>query len=378
MTPMKNALALAALLLAPLAGAGEVKVNVSSKKDGITLSRDIRVDRDKLSHEDVTVAKGETVSGDIVTTGDVQVHGTVEGSVVSFGGDAEVSGLVHGDVVLLGGEAAVSGQVTGALVSMGGDVKLSGRVVGDVASMGGDVEMGKGSSVGRDVALMGGQLKKEGDAKIGGSVTQLNWRMMKSLMPLVAAKTSALAKAPEKRSAEISAAMRMMSAVFYVAFTLAVGLVLMLLAVFLPKEIGTMGAAIRDDFWTSAGVGTLIAVLLLPGLLLLVISILGIPLIPLALLLLALAAVMGLAAFSSFLTERACQSLGRAVPALPVAVILGYVLLKILPIVGKLAELAGASGAGTVLSLSGLMLSAVGAVAGLGAAWNTRLGRRAA
>lgn len=72
--------------------------------------------------KDVTVEKGDTVSGDVVCIGgDVYVKGTVKGSAVSIGGDVFVSstGVIEKDATSIGGDvkkepgAIVRGQTQG-------------------------------------------------------------------------------------------------------------------------------------------------------------------------------------------------------------------------------------------------------------------------
>jgi hypothetical protein len=83
--------------------------------------------------------------GDRVTFGaDVTVHaGEVVNDVVTMGGDAEIFGEVRGDVVTMGGDVAVSdeGMVRGEAITMGGDVEIdeSAAVLGGVHTFGGEI-----------------------------------------------------------------------------------------------------------------------------------------------------------------------------------------------------------------------------------------------
>jgi hypothetical protein len=54
---------------------------------------------------DVSVPRGETVSGIVVVSGDVRVAGHVDGDVVLVSGDALVSGRIDGSLVTIGGRA---------------------------------------------------------------------------------------------------------------------------------------------------------------------------------------------------------------------------------------------------------------------------------
>ena len=110
-----------------------------------------------------------------------------------------------------------------------------------------------------------------------------------------------------------------------------------------------------------------------PGLLMMLVSILGIPLLPFALMLYAAAAaVIGLCGFSVVLQARFFEGIKKAGPvSLPAKVATGYALVAGLMFFGKVIPLIGG-----VLALIGFMLLALGTVLGLGAAWMTRMGNQ--
>lgn len=385
----------AALLLALAAPPALAKIKVTDSTGGgfnITGKSDVRVDADKMRHDDVTVAKGETLKGDLVTSGAIRVEGTVEGNAVSFGGKVDVPGEVRGDVVAMGGDVDLGGSSKGDLAAIGGSVRVSGKVGGDVAAIGGDVALDKGAAVDGDVSVVGGRLSKEEGVTIKGSVSQVGLGALKSLLPALTRGSLKLALASggsrhgafrwghdsdrESRHEDDdvpSAGGRLLRAGVFLLFVLGLGLVLALGALFLPQELQAVAAAARSDFWRCAGIGTLMVVLFLPGLLALTISILGIPLVPLAVLAWCAAALFGVGAFSLLIAERAAQSLNKPLPAAPLAVAAGWLILETLPLVGKLIG----GFLGGALSFAGFLLLSGGLVAGLGAVWITRMGRKA-
>lgn len=383
-----RAAASAVLLFGLAAAPALAKIEVADKPGGgITVSgkNEVSLDPDKMRHDDVTVAEGETVKGDVVTSGSIRVAGTVEGNCVSFGGKVDVPGEVRGDVVSLGGNVDLDGTTRGDLAAIGGSVRVSGKVRGDVAAIGGDVTLGKGAAVDGDVSVVGGRLSKDEGAAIKGSVSQVGLGALRSLVPALTHGGLRLALASgaggygsrwrrERDEEEPSTGGRLLKAAAFLVFVAGLGLVLCLAAVFVPQETLAVAAAIRQDFWRSAGVGTLMVILFLPGLVLLAVSILGIPLIPLAIVAWCAASLFGVAAFSRVLAERAAESLQKPLPAAPLAVGLGWLILETLPLVGKLI---GGFIGGTFV-FAGFLLMTCGLVAGLGAVWNTRLGRKAA
>ncbi|MFW5920890.1 MAG: hypothetical protein ACOCUS_03545, partial [Polyangiales bacterium] len=93
-------------------------------------------------------------------------------SRTTFGEDAVVGpDEVVQDVVTMGGDARIEGEVLGDLVTMGGDADVrGGRIDGDVVTMGGDADLVDGQ-VGGDVVTMGGRLDRDGGVVHGEAVT---------------------------------------------------------------------------------------------------------------------------------------------------------------------------------------------------------------
>jgi hypothetical protein len=337
---------------------------------------DVKINLENVEHGKIRVAKRETRNQDVVTSGPIFVEGTLNGDCVSLGGPIDIHGEVLGDIVSLGGPITITGTVKGGVASMGGPIKVSGIVKGDVSSLGGGVTLTDHATVLGDVALIGGKLNKSDTAVLKGKLTHLDWSMMKRFAPLLAryGKGRDIPETLEK----VSVAYRVIRYAAFLAFTAGIGLMVILLTVFLPKQIETVAEAIKQDFWKSVGIGALILMLIFPGLLLMLVSVLGIPLVPMAILLICAAVLMSLAAFSLILTERLYGSLKKPSPTTLVGVGIGYVLLTSLLIIGKLMKVAGSIGSlfGGIFILANMMVLCCAVVVGLGAIWTTRMGSR--
>ena len=335
------------------------------------------VDADHMRHDNVSVAKGETVSDDVVTSGNITVAGVVKGDCVSMGGNITAPGEINGDVVAMGGNTILSGVARGGLTAVGGSVTLTGRVDGDLSAVGGDVKLGKGAVISGDVSVVGGHLEKEGGAVVKGSISEVGLGALKKIIPsltrggLKLALASGMHEVDDQAEASEHSSL-WLKVIAFVSFIAGIGFLLGVVGFFLPNEIKTIASAIHQDFWRSLGVGTLAVVLILPSFLLLTVSILGIPLIPLAVLGWCVAALMAVAGFGYMVAERTAQWLDKTTPAAPLASASGWFAIKGLSLAGIL--LGGFVG-GTLL-LTGWLLLTCGMVAGLGAVWNTRMGRR--
>jgi cytoskeletal protein CcmA (bactofilin family) len=336
----------------------------------------IRVDSDEVRTGDVRVAKGETARDDIVATGAITVDGVVAGDCVALGGPLTVNGEVRGDAATLGGPVTVAGSVDGSVSAAGGTVAIDGKVSGDVASMGGAVTLGPASMVEGDISILGGRLSKAEGAVVKGKVTDVDMSVLKTLGPLARQMGRRVRHLEFEHPEPPKPLRRALGFAAFLCFVLGVGMMVLLLTVFLPKQVEAVACAIRSDFWRSAAVGALILMLIIPALLLMAVSILGIPLIPLALLLMVAAKLMAMAAFSLVLSQRFFASMNKPMPMTVLAVAAGYGLLTVLMVAGRLVGIAGGLGGllGGLFSLANLILLCCGVVVGLGAAWTTRMG----
>lgn len=335
----------------------------------LSLSQAAQARRDNVSHVDAYVAKGQTTSGDIVTDKSITVDGVLGGDAVSVGGGSvTVNGEVAGDLVAIGGAVNVPGLVRGDLASIGGPVKITGKVGRDVTSVGGNVELSGTGEIDGGVSVMGGTFIKGEKAFHKGELHNFDVRAIRNVLPRV---LRAGRFAADKENAPWLIGGLIGLGLLFMLSMLATGAILLLLpAVFFPKHVENAAAAITGDMWRATGIGVAMVVGFFPGLLLLVVSILGIPLVPFALMLYAAAAIIGLSGFSVVLQGRFFEGIKKAGPvSLPGKVAAGYALMAGLMLFGKAIPLVGG-----VLSLLGFMLLSFGTVLGLGAALMTRLG----
>jgi hypothetical protein len=79
-----------------------------------------------------------------------------------------------GDVVAIGGGITVEGEVNGDAVSVGGSEDITGLVSGNAVSVGGSVRLGPNAKVMGDVVSVGGSVEREPGAEILGQVTEVS------------------------------------------------------------------------------------------------------------------------------------------------------------------------------------------------------------
>ena len=105
---------------------------------------------------------GEAEQGQVVFGGTFTLESgeVLDGDLLIFGGSVELeqSSSVNGDVLLFGGNAEINGEITGSLALLGGNADLGPTAViaGDVAALGGNVDRAEGAIVGGDLVSSDG------------------------------------------------------------------------------------------------------------------------------------------------------------------------------------------------------------------------------
>jgi hypothetical protein len=82
------------------------------------------------------------------------------------------------DRVVFGGGGITVGEgevVRGNAVAIGGPLRVFGEVRGDAVSIGGNIELGPRAVVSRNVVVVGGVLSRDPAAEIGGEVQEIGW-----------------------------------------------------------------------------------------------------------------------------------------------------------------------------------------------------------
>jgi cytoskeletal protein CcmA (bactofilin family) len=117
---------------------------------------------DKDSHR-VILPAGEVHEGWYFAGGDrVYIEGTVNGDVYAAGGMVDISGTINGDLIIAGGQVNIGGTVSDDIRAAGGSVELSGKVGKDVTVAGGTVTMHRGADVTGNLLGAGGSIHLAG------------------------------------------------------------------------------------------------------------------------------------------------------------------------------------------------------------------------
>lgn len=111
----------------------------------------------------VYIPKDQTIEGNLYRVGEsVEVHGDVNGDVIVAGGSIKITGAVSGDVIAAGGRIQISGPVQGDLRLAGGEIFIDSVVGKNATIAGGNVSFSKLSAVGWEALVFAGLLDMQG------------------------------------------------------------------------------------------------------------------------------------------------------------------------------------------------------------------------
>lgn len=103
------------------------------------------------------------VGGDRLAAGmDVSFADSVAGDAMAAGASVSAEGPVRGDLLAAGGRVTTSGPVGGSVRAAGGEVAVDGTVERNVTAAGGSVRIGPGGVVGGNAYLSGGEVVVDG------------------------------------------------------------------------------------------------------------------------------------------------------------------------------------------------------------------------
>lgn len=219
---------------------------------------------------EVIAAGGTVVVDDIVTSriiaagGNVLVGGTVTRSVIAAGGDVDVKNgtQIGGDAILAGGNIAIDGAVTGDLVAAGGTITVGGTVGGDAQLRGKKIIFRPGAVVtGKLTYSSDDALEMPQNVTIGGGINRDEQNARRSFA-----------------FGDLGVGAFMASLVAALLFGLvALSIFAAIVLALFGGQIDRASAALSDEPLQSLGVGILLTMVFPVTIVILLITIIGIP-----------------------------------------------------------------------------------------------------
>ncbi|MCX6551643.1 MAG: hypothetical protein NTY02_11690, partial [Acidobacteria bacterium] len=282
---------------------------------------------------------------------------------VRFGGDVTIPAdeAVNNDVVVILGSAHIEGRVDGEVVAVGGSVYLGPKaeVKGSVTSVGGGIERAAGSRVGGEITEV-----RVSAPTFGPVVRVRPWRDWTWFAN------------PFGATADLVGTLVRMGLI---------GLFAALLVAMVPGPVRRVADRVTTEPWRAGLVGLAAQILFVPLLVLtvviLAVSIIGIPLlllVPFALVAVLIAFLLGFAGTGCALGQLIARRASGNAQGLLASLVVGLAIIWALPAIARFAGLAGlpAQLALSVVLLVGFLIEYLAWTVGLGAVILSRYGRR--
>ncbi len=251
----------------------------------------------------VGLGVSEVVNKDYFAAGkNVSMDGTVNGDAYLAGGDVTLNGTVNGDLLIAGGNLNINGTVTGNIRGAGGNININGKIGKNVSLAGGSIHLSPNANVSGNLTVAGGNINSSGllkgninavvgqlnlasSAKVNGDVTYLS-KNKANIAPEASISGTVTQNIPPKRISQnyprMSPGMGQATTGLFTAFkifgffsALVVGFILIRI---LPQFTNRVSETIRIHWLLAFGIG-LLALVITPFLiLLLLVTVIGIPL----------------------------------------------------------------------------------------------------
>lgn len=266
----------------------------------------------------VQVAEHEIINDDLFAGGQtVNIDGTVNGDVFVGGQTVKITGPINGNLHVGANTIYLGGRVKGNVYAGGQSVLVnSGTIDGSLLAGGATVNIDKNSAIGGSVLAGAGSLSVDSSVRRNvfagtGSLTigdnakigkDLYYATGDKIKEVNISKMAHIAGAVHKNEIKTKSPPRKMefnkqqAVAAYSGFKLFATVVSFLAALivgyiyltFFTTDFSKTAELVEKSFWKSLGIGFLVTIALIPGLLFLLITIIGIPLAGLVLALLAL------------------------------------------------------------------------------------------
>ncbi|MFH1511510.1 MAG: hypothetical protein ABIF10_07500 [Candidatus Woesearchaeota archaeon] len=315
-----------------LAAAGS-QISVSAKIQGDLLCAGGRVYVDNFVEDDI-----------ICAAGDINIGEEVGGDVRVVGGNVVISAKIKGDLIVAGGSVLVKDSaIIGKDVSIiGGQVEFLGSAARNVEIKGGNVVFG--GAAGKNVFLEAGNIRFLDGAAIRGNLTYTSSADV-DLSPADIGGGVYRKVPPVKPTQQIFRAYILAKGFAYLALLL-IGIIILSL---LPGYVNRTGGNFGKNFWRSLGWGALIVFAAPIAMLVLLVTVIGIPLAVIALLSYIVLIYLSKLASCYWITSK-YKGLGTRIAVLVLVLLLIYVIVSI-PFIGWLIHLVIiVAGAGAMLT----------------------------
>ncbi len=143
----------------------------------ITLKENEVVEKDYFAASDVVEIYGSVMGDVYIAGGMVTVNGNIEGDVLAAGGTIVIAGKIEQDVRVAGGDVTISGNIKGNVTVGGGTVDITDNAVIDGSVVAGAGTININAPIGKNIKIGAGNFylanSVGGDSEVGAETIRL-------------------------------------------------------------------------------------------------------------------------------------------------------------------------------------------------------------
>jgi cytoskeletal protein CcmA (bactofilin family) len=314
---------------------------------------------------DFNLPKSDTLKRDVtVTGGNAAIDGLLKGDLAVMGGAVEINGKVDGDVAVFGGNLNLLGEIKGDAAVFGGNTHNKGSIKGDLFVTGGNVSLDSGSVIEGEISMIGGSVHRDTNAIVHGEIKAVDIGQLNKVLPRIATAFRFPGKFSRFPGRPWLTRAGLFSALFSLSALIVLYILNLLVLLIFPKPIEHLIEKVQSNVWLSVAFGVGIEILFVPLIVLLAVSIIGIPIIPLFILAVFAGMLFGFTAISAIIGERINKGMNWQITNRIGLFSLGWIAIMIIPILGVF--LRGVGFIGALLFILGIVIQYVTTTIGLG------------
>ena len=124
----------------------------------------------RSSSDTVIISSGDVIDDDLyIAASSIAINGIVNGDVMSLGSTITVTGKINGSLIAIGSTINIGGEITESVRVAGSSVTVTGTIGGDLVTAVSDLDIEKGAIINRDLVFAGSKI--DIDAPISEEIT---------------------------------------------------------------------------------------------------------------------------------------------------------------------------------------------------------------
>ena len=250
----------------------------------------------------------------------------------------QITDTTSDDAVTVGGNLTVNGVVDGDAVSVGGVVDINGKITGDLVLIGSSGKIGPEAEIEGSFVNIGSSIDIDKNAVFHGEKTSINLGPINRLIGNRYLRSYGTSNYPMHRIRFFTYDYSWFRSIskFIIYYLMALAIV-----VLFKKGTRNVEKTMNISPFATFLAGFLVELLIIPSIVILAVSIIGIPFIPVLILALFIAMIFGNSVLIYMIGKYTINKVGKKNVHVSLTVLLGLIVMSIIPLLGLIVNFTG-------------------------------------